>query len=485
MNGTALVARLNERKQLFLSAGIAGFLGTCLLALFGTTIGALPRPGTKTWYFTLHGGAGLGAHIGFYSGGALLLIGWVGIGFIAYQGGFDARRWWIVAAAWGTPLLLGPPLFSRDVYSYIGQGLIARRGMNPYSVAPVSLGNGPILESISTVWHHTPSPYGPLIMMLGGIISKIGGNGLISQIFAFRMLELVGVVMIMLSLPVVARRQGVDPGIAIWLGALSPLALFSFLASAHNDALMVGLMMLGIAAVVTGRFRWGIALCALAASVKLPALAAVVFLTVNEIETSPKRRRWKIGVEATVITAGILAASTYLNGFGWGWIGPKALHIPTEVRVLITPTVSLGMFFHGMLQAVGISVAHSLMISIVQDLGTAIALGVCLWLLFRIRRLGVLVALGLALMVFVVGSPTVWPWYWTWGIVILGATTYQRSKILAAIAALAMFVVGAGGTPLFNGGDYWYLVPIGLVGLGLVFFYKRRPNADVKVAHGI
>ena len=50
----------------------------------------------------------------------------------------------------------------------------------------------------------------------------------------------------MVFLPRLARHLGTDPGVALWLGALSPLALFSFVASGHNDALMVGLLVAGV-----------------------------------------------------------------------------------------------------------------------------------------------------------------------------------------------------------------------------------------------
>ena len=58
---------------------------------------------------------------------------------------------------------------------------------------------------------------------------------------------------------------------ALWLGVLSPLALFSFVSSGHNDALMLGLLVAGIALGTAGRLRTGVALCALAATIKLPA----------------------------------------------------------------------------------------------------------------------------------------------------------------------------------------------------------------------
>ena len=78
-----------------------------------------------------------------------------------------------------------------------------------------------------------------------------------------------------------------------------------------------------------------------------------------------------------------------------------------------------------------------------------------MWMVLHTRGRDVLKLLGLSLLLFVVLSPTLWPWYLTWGLSVLAATTAQRSRSLAVVAALGMLVVGAGGTPLLNGGDYW------------------------------
>jgi hypothetical protein len=43
-----------------------------------------------------------------------------------------------------------------------------------------------------------------------------------------------------------------------------------------------------------------------------------------------------------------------------------------------------------------------------------------------------------------------------WGLVLLAATSLQRSTVLAAVAAVAMLVVGPSGHPLLGG--LWYLV---------------------------
>ena len=92
----------------------------------------------------------------------------------------------MILALWGLPLFLGPPVFSRDLYSYIAQGLLAHHGLNPYHVAPSSLGWGPLLSSIASVWRNTASPYGPLFVMVSRAAVSVAGSSLVAQILVFR-----------------------------------------------------------------------------------------------------------------------------------------------------------------------------------------------------------------------------------------------------------------------------------------------------------
>jgi hypothetical protein len=62
---------------------------------------------------------------------------------------------------------------------------------------------------------------------------------------------------------------------------------------------------------------------------------------------------------------------------------------------------------------------------------------------------------------------------------LLAATTAQRSKFLAAVAGLAMLVVGAGGTPMLNGLAYVVTAPLLLAGCAW-FFWNRHWQAVVQ-----
>jgi hypothetical protein len=448
-----------------------GFCGSVGLAVTGTSVGSVIRPNHALWWFSIPNGQSVLVTAIFYVALALLVAGWLGVGNQARQGLLTTRWAWLILIVWGVPLFLGPPLFSRDIYSYIGQGLLAHHGLNPYSVAPKALGHGPLLSSIASVWRSTASPYGPLFVGAANVVAGIAGSSLVAQVLAFRVLELIGVVLIMVSLPRLARHLGTDPGIALWLGALSPLALFSLIASGHNDALMMGLLLAGVTLAVEGRLAWGVALCALAAAVKLPAAAAIVFLAVDQFQTARGTQRWRVLAEAVIVPIVVLAAVTLAVGLGWTWLGPSALHVPTELKVLSTPAVALGVFFSHVLHVIDIPVGQATMITVAQVICGAGAVLSSIWLLINAHKLDVIRVLGIALLLIVVGGPTVWPWYLMWGLALLAATTAQRSKLLAAVAALAMLVVGPSGHPLLNGNVY---LVIALVTLGACVWLARN-----------
>ena len=432
------------------AVGVCGALG---MVLTGTQIGSVPGDGYR-WWFSIPGGQSPLVSAAFYISFGLLVVAWLGVGREAFSGRLTIARAWVVLAAWGVPFLLGPPLFSRDLYSYVGQGFVAHRGLDPYSVSPSILGPGPVLASIASVWRHTFSPYGPFFVAVSKGVVDVAGSSLAVEVLAFRALELVGVVLIMVSLPRLARHLGTEPGIALWLGALSPLALFSFISSGHNDALMVGMLVAGVTLAVSGRLVAGVVLCALAATVKLPAATAVVFLVVDRCGQLARDRRGRLVVQAAALTAVVFIGVTLFCGYGWTWMGPSALHVPTELRIFATPSVSLGNLAFHLLHPLGLPIARSGTVTVVQYVCGLAAVGGCVWLLVTLRRHEMVRSLGIALILIVVGSPTVWPWYLLWGLVLLAATNAQRSKALAATAALAMLLVGPSGSPRLLGNSY-------------------------------
>ena len=93
-----------------------------------------------------------------------------------------------------------------------------------------------------------------------------------------RLIALVGVVLLVRYVPRLAAHCGVPADRALWLAVLNPLVLFHFVSGAHNDALLMGLVVAGLVLVLDRRMLPGVLLLSLALLVKAPAALALVFV---------------------------------------------------------------------------------------------------------------------------------------------------------------------------------------------------------------
>src|SRR3984885_15019284 len=148
---------------------------------------------------------------------------------------------------WVLPLLIAPPMFSKDVYSYLAQSQICRLGLDPYRGGPATgLGLGHVFtSSVPSLWRDTPAPYGPLFLWIGRGISALTGENIVAAVLCHRLVVLLGVGLIVWATPRLARRCGVAEVSALWLGAANPLLIMHLVAGIHNEAAMLGLMLTG------------------------------------------------------------------------------------------------------------------------------------------------------------------------------------------------------------------------------------------------
>ena len=364
----------------------------------------------------------------------------------------------------------------------MAQGLIAHRGLNPYAVGPSVLGAGPILHSVASVWRHAPAPYGPSFVTATRLVAAVFGTSITGEVLGLRLLELAGVVLLMVFLPRLARNLGAEPGVALWLGVLSPLAMFSFIASGHNDALMIGLLVAGLTLATEEKPVAALCLCALAMTVKFPAVAGVAFVGLGWLRSTSGRQRRRAAVLAVAVPVATVAGVTLASGLPWTWLGPDALRVPTELRVLPTPSVAVGTLAAHLLSLFGVAVSRGVTISVIDGVGAVAAAVALAWLALHVRRLDEVRLIAVALAVVVLVGPTVWPWYLLWGLVVLAATAAQRSKALAVAAALAMLVVGPSGSPLLLGPAYLVVVAGCLA--GVVWLVRNRRWSAVALGSG-
>ena len=106
---------------------------------------------------------------------------------------------------WSLPLLLAPPLFSRDAYSYAGQGRLVHVGIDPYRYGPAAIAEQ-YSQNVDPMWLYTPAPYGPLQLQIQHLIVDIAGpSNPYAAAVAMRLPALLGVALIAFLLPKIAQ----------------------------------------------------------------------------------------------------------------------------------------------------------------------------------------------------------------------------------------------------------------------------------------
>jgi alpha-1,6-mannosyltransferase len=398
-----------------------------------------------------------------YTGIAMVVLAWLWLGALVKPG-----RTRLVSRAqldrtmlmWAVPLLVAPPMFSRDVYSYLAQIAMVNRGLDPYVLGPAeALGiDHPLVRGIPTIWRNTPAPYGPLFLTLGRPIDWIAGENVVLGVLLHRTLAVAGLVMIVWALPRLARRVGVSAVFALWLGAANPLVLFHLVSGVHNEALMIGLMLVGLELVLRQPATelatlGGTALIAAAAQIKVPAALALGFVVVWYARRRGGRLR-DVGWAATMV-GGVAAATTMAiglgTGLGFGWAG--ALGTPNVVRSWMSVVTELGLLAGSIGSLLGLGDHTTAVLALVRLTGLAGAGGVCLLLLWRCwqGRLDPLAGIGVGAVVLL--GPVVHPWYLLWAVIPLAAAaTHPAFRITATItcAVLAVVVAPTGADFLFR-----------------------------------
>ncbi|MDO3701707.1 polyprenol phosphomannose-dependent alpha 1,6 mannosyltransferase MptB [Micromonospora sp. C28SCA-DRY-2] len=421
-----------------------GLAGSALLAVAAVLGGALPDGDLRPTPVSIWRGPN----------GPLIIATWlVGTGLMAYawwtlRDRVPSARWALVTVGlWLLPLLFAPPLGSRDVYAYACQGASYAAGINPYEQG-VSALPCPWLDTISYIWRDTPAPYGPLFVMLSGAVVAATGS-LTASIVLFRLIAVAGVALTAACLPVLARRCGVPVGRALWLALACPLVAVHLVSGAHNDALMVGLLVAGLAVVVSrpgrpGPLLAGGALLGLAGAVKVTALVVVPFAALAAIVGAYSIRAllrdggWVVGGAVAAVVGVTLAA-----GLDFGWIA--GLEQGGLVIAWTSPSTAVGQTVAYLAAPFG---WHGDPLPVTRGIGMAVLALVLIWLWWRARTRDPLWHAGLALAATVALAPLFHPWYWIWPLTVLAATARHRTGWFTVVALVSAFLVLADGTGL-------------------------------------
>ncbi len=375
---------------------------------------------------------------------------------------------------WMLPLLIAPPMYSKDVYSYLAQSQISLEGLDPYKVGPASgLGLGHVFTlSVPSVWRETPAPYGPLFLWIGRGISALTGENIVAAVLCHRLVVLAGVAMIVWATPRLARRCGVAEVSALWLGAANPLLMMHLVAGIHNEALMLGLMLIGAEFALRGidsphlwPTSWrrigpdweplgmllaGSVLITLSSQVKLPSLLALGFVTMALAYRLGGNLRALLlaGGGMGTLSLAVMGLVGWASGLGFGWI--FTLGTANVVRSWMSPPTLLALATGQVGILLGLGDHTTAILALTRFIGVVIIMVLVSWLLLAVfrGRLHPIGGLGVALGICVLLFPVVQPWYLLWAIIPL-ACWATRTGFRETVIVITL-VVGIFG-PTANG----------------------------------
>jgi len=470
LNDTELAAV--QRTRLF------GATGTVLMAIGALGAGARPVVQDPTFGVRL---LNLPSRIQTVSltmtttGAVMMALAWLMLGRFALgnrrmsRGELDRTL-----LLWTLPLLIAPPMYSKDVYSYLAQSQISLEGLDPYRVGPASgLGLSHVFTlSVPTLWRETPAPYGPLFLWIGRGISALTGENIVAAVLCHRVIVLIGVGLIVWATPRLARRCGVAEVSALWLGAANPLLFMHLVAGVHNEALMLGLMLAGAEFALRGidaprlwPTSWrilgpdweplgmllgGSILIILSSQVKLPSLLALGFVAMALAYRcgGSLRALLLVGGGMTALTLAVMGIVGWASGLGFGWI--YTLGTANVVRSWMSPPTLLALGTGQVGILLGLGDHTTAVLSLTRAMGVLIIMVMVVWLLLAVfrGRLHPIGGLGVALGVTVLLFPVVQPWYLLWAIIPLAAWA-TRPGFRTAVIVITL-VVGIFG-PTANG----------------------------------
>ncbi|MEV4347342.1 polyprenol phosphomannose-dependent alpha 1,6 mannosyltransferase MptB [Actinoplanes sp. NPDC049596] len=398
-----------------------GLAGSLLLAVAAWLGGA-----SSPWEPTVTPGT-----IYYGENGVLLPLAWL-LGTLLIIGAWVAgvrlsptARWsYVTAVLWMVPLVPFLPLGSYDAFSYACQGWQQAAGLDPYAGGVTELGC-PWAEAVAPTWLSSPAPYGPVFLLLAALAVKIGGS-LTGTLAVLRVIAVLGVALIAVFLPALARRSGVPLGRAVWLALACPLIPIHLISGAHNDAVMAGLLVAGLA-VAMGRHIWVAGLLlGLAVGVKATAVVVVPFAFWLALRSRPGARILRVAGELVAGVVLALAAASLASGRGFGWITGLA---GSGVSVQWTsPLTAIGMT---------IDLFGPDAVPVTRIIGIVLLAVTLLFLWWRARLRDPLLYTAYALAATVLLSPVFHPWYAVWALPVLAATLHRHLKWLVAPCAVA------------------------------------------------
>ncbi|WP_343959252.1 polyprenol phosphomannose-dependent alpha 1,6 mannosyltransferase MptB [Yaniella flava] len=389
--------------------------------------------------------------------------------------------WW-----WAAPLTLAFPIMSRDVFSYLAQGRVLHAGLDPYGEGVSSL-PGWFMIGADSLWAQSPSPYGPAFLLVSQFVWFITDGGPEWSILLFRLMFLGGMAMCMWAIPRLARRFGARGDWAQWIVIANPLFCLYMIAGAHNDTLMLGLLLTGLYFINPSwpqharRRRILLGFVLLAGSIAIKPLtvlvlpfAGLLLLWKPGVRMS-YRVRIKVWTKSVVVVGGVLLVFGAITGLWFGWI--EAMTTSGSAAFPYAPFGLLGLGI-GWLVDVLFSSGIDPVAQTVYALGTVAIAVVTAWLALKPRPMRPVLSAALALATAVLVAQVFQPWYILWVLPLFAIVGVWRGWASTLLYLLVTVLVVVGVVDQLAVSQWIPILPlrlltagIGLIGLIVLMFF--------------
>ena len=285
--------------------------------------------------------------------------------FICYFGSLvfwfnkSTRFPWLFVSLLALIFSLAYPMLSSDIFKYLFSAKeILVYHANPYLITPNTFPDDTWIRFMR--WVHTTTPYGPVFTLLTIPYYILGFGKFVPILYLFKLDQ---VAWYLLSIWIIGKLRGVRAQLFF---ALNPLILMEWLVNAHNDAIMITLMLSSIYLYTLKKRAWS--LIALLASIGIKYVT-VIFLPILFFPKIFQKH-----LQPTIYyLLSILAVAPLLYHYSWQyqpwyvtWLIPLAALIPHRwvhwtIGVYSFSVFSRYLYFVGTGSWLGTPLEHALM----------------------------------------------------------------------------------------------------------------------------
>jgi uncharacterized membrane protein len=426
------VASSIPRSRSLAGLGLAGLLAASFLVCVSATGGVVlpstlrPFPGWLAGPFQ-----GVGVELGLAALIATFVVLFASYALTAHNAHRLSPRVVLAAIlALHLMVLLGPPLFSSDVFSYTAYARIGTvYGANPYLHGPDAFPLEALHPLIGVQWTSTPTVYGPVFTALSYLLVPFG---IAANVLAYKGVAAISSLALIFLVWRAAQLRGLDPAKAAALVGLNPIIVLFGVGGGHNDLLMLALLAAGLYVLLRERELPSGALMVAATAVKLTAGLLLPFALVAE-----RGRLLSLGRRRLLLGAGLAAVAVVVLAYALWGTGPlRMLDTLQGIQAEGGPHSLVGFVASG-LGVPGLIVPATTAL-------TVVFLACFAWLLREVwlGRLDWIAGAGWATAALLLTTGFLVPWYVAW---LIPLAALGRDRRLLAVAIL---LTGLGMTTL-------------------------------------